>query len=757
VNAAEQAAYAYCSALFADLDGCLDGHELTILALPDRRVRWLSDHDPAVIAAAIVEVDSTPGVDAVYLSMGFARPGTPHHTPEGGTRRAGVADVDAILGVWVDIDVAGPGHVGGKRLPETREQALAIARSAGLEPTLIVDSGGGLHAYYLFAEPWVLDTPAAHAAAVTLVRNFQLTLGVHAHRLGRWVIDATHDLARVLRVPGSTNRKVEGAHRRVEVIEHHPDARYNPSDIEAALVEPEILDQLAAIGPVDLAAAGLSAGDLARIWRMTASRAYAERDYLPEWLDLALHEKIYHQSDPLLKVWNGGHPSGDDSATDLSLARRVADLALANPGGLDERDAAEIIMCWRRRNGRKIEKVDPHTRTDYVLRTIARAFTSARNQRRLIVELGRQGRDATAAQQATATHSLSPGEHSDDPIDRVVAARSGARDLGGATAAELGAASLHVLPDSGPDPPPDNPAADPTPDPPPTPIREHTAPILTPRVPRPPSGALLNPFGERAAFLTVELEELGTMLVGPKLAEVFHIWALQRRGRGATQERRLVVKVDRNIWPHRAPDAYVPGRPLTSGWWPAATFNKLAGWLRVLTQDLLVITEPPSAEAFQNRFGTSLIALWEPDTGSGSLVAVTQTAVITMLIDFPPLPDWAQAVEQGMPAIVQDQPRWSLDTPFTVLVRWSEFARHVRTHFALNPNPPTLAEMAELAGAELARTDVQDGQWRTLRRAYLDDDTWASIFHGAAVAEAQREERHGMHVIDPHDAHRRSR
>lgn len=789
MNAAEQAAHAYCSVLFADLDERLDGYELTILTLPDRSVRWLSDLGPAAVARAIREADTRVGVESVYLSMGLASPGTQARKPPGENRRMENPDVGALTHIWVDIDIEGPGHTSGKRLAPDEASVLRVLAESGLRPTMVVRTGGGLHAYWKLAEPIVFaeepDPAAAAERAAALVRNWQLTLALIAHRLGRWSVDSTHDFSRVLRAAGTTNRKVADDPRRVEIVTIDETAVYEPGDLEEHTAEQEYLDQF--VGMADWKGTdAVKPQVLMAIWRMVNSAEYRARGYMPEWLEYALEEGVLSKSDPFMKVWRDGKEGGDDSATDASLARRVADL------DMDERDAVEIIMCRRLRTGAKLEKVDPHKRLDYVQRTVGRAFASAKAAREKREAAAAEGKAAVAAQDAAAAREADRTPPV-NPVDRAATARSGARELGGAIAAELDQRAVQVRPDpvpaaapsAGPEEPP---TGTPPPEPEPEPATEvaaeepgEDAPVSAPDEPivdepadepvsapveepqpdepapaapgpetppvRPVTGPARSVWGTRTETQHNELEALSKTLLGQR-AEHVRIWRCQYRGRGAKQERRIVVRADAGYrWVGVPPESYVPGQPLTSGWWPSGTFDKLGGWIKVLRQDLLLITEPVKAEDFSARFGDSLVRIWEPDSSGGSLAAVTRDGLLSYLLDFPPVTSWADAVAQGMPLIVQDEPRWRLDTPFKVLVRWSDLGKHVRTQFAINVTPPVLAEMAELAGCPIAPTQTQDGRWRMVRRAYLSDDEWRTVLYGGSVAEQQQEDRHGMRVM----------
>jgi putative DNA primase/helicase len=115
------------------------------------------------------------------------------------TGRGTAADTLAVPGVWADIDVAGPGHK-HDGLPATISDALLVLVRSGLPtPTVVLSTGGGLSAWWKFSTP-LLDIGQAAS----------LSKHVHALLAGGSPgvkIDNVSDLARVMRAPGTTNRK----------------------------------------------------------------------------------------------------------------------------------------------------------------------------------------------------------------------------------------------------------------------------------------------------------------------------------------------------------------------------------------------------------------------------------------------------------------------------------------------------------------------------------------------------------------------
>ena len=162
----------------------------------------------------------------VYFGIGLQRDALPPNL-RGSSDKVGV-----IPGCWQDIDIRGPNHT-EKALPESLEQATELAYSFPLPPTMIIFTGGGVQPHWLFEEPRAFESDEQRREAQQLSRRFQATVQIEALKHG-WKLDNTSDLARLLRLPGTFNRKHEPVE--VRVLEYHPDRRYSPSDFERFLV-----------------------------------------------------------------------------------------------------------------------------------------------------------------------------------------------------------------------------------------------------------------------------------------------------------------------------------------------------------------------------------------------------------------------------------------------------------------------------------------------------------------------------------------
>ncbi len=207
--------------------------ELVVWTLPDKASRWCASiEDAARLAVELRDSrDVYYGVARQDRARAIEIAGRKRSTPPAPRNVRGYeASAVTIPGVWLDLDVAGPGHRGAS-LPPDRQTALALLAALPVEPTIIVRSGGGFHVYWLFHEPWILGSATERAAARRLVEKVQLAVRRRAAERS-WRVDATADLTRVLRLPGTLNHKGASEPRPVTVEVFRPEARCDPCDFD---------------------------------------------------------------------------------------------------------------------------------------------------------------------------------------------------------------------------------------------------------------------------------------------------------------------------------------------------------------------------------------------------------------------------------------------------------------------------------------------------------------------------------------------
>lgn len=144
--------------------------------------------------------------------------------------RGGDADCLEVPGLWLDIDVADGHHKTKLELPPDRAAARELLNDFPLKPTAVIDSGGGIQAWWLFPAP----LPAADVAEILPAWTF--TWQEFGRHRG-WHVDNVFDLARVMRIPGTFNHKTDPP-KPVKLVHLAPARRYNLDDLDGYTLVP---------------------------------------------------------------------------------------------------------------------------------------------------------------------------------------------------------------------------------------------------------------------------------------------------------------------------------------------------------------------------------------------------------------------------------------------------------------------------------------------------------------------------------------
>ena len=279
----------------------------------------------------------------IYFGLGLTK------KVYGKDRRPSNLQISGIPGFWLDIDIAGPAQK-KKNLPVSQEDALdLIEKSLPIKPTIIVDSGHGLHVYWLFKEPWIFESEDERAQAASLARRFVLSFKYHAAHRG-WAMDSVFDLARVLRVPGSINNKIKELPRECRVIQFNELSRANPDEFEFFLVDINELqdDNISSLLSKDKNPLGLflRPGANPPAGKME-TMSMVEPKFQPTW-----DRKRTDFKDQSLSVY------------EMSLA------ALAASYRWKDQEIADLLIAFRRRHGKDAKEINKGLRVDYITRTI---------------------------------------------------------------------------------------------------------------------------------------------------------------------------------------------------------------------------------------------------------------------------------------------------------------------------------------------------------------------------------------------------
>jgi len=248
-------------------------------------------------------IPSPPEVsEDIYFGV---HPSSVSKSPE---ERTTVEDIEAINCLYSDFDL--------KDFESSKNLIAAHLKELKPPPSVIVDSGGGYHCYWLLSEPFKLETQLKREIASSLQKSWVIYVGGDL---------AVHDLARILRLPGTYNLKYSPP-RKVKVVYENLDATYALTELQEYLPStinhrgetkwaiPQVVrpNDLSEQDIVDLARASEGGKKFLRLFRginsdyHSASEAdLAFCEILAFWTggDFEKIDRIFRLSDRMRKKW----------------------------------------------------------------------------------------------------------------------------------------------------------------------------------------------------------------------------------------------------------------------------------------------------------------------------------------------------------------------------------------------------------------------------------------------------------------------
>lgn len=192
-----------------------------VFSLPAKAARAIPASDLGGLHDVLAAM---PAANDLYFSPGLSA------APR--DERLSTDDIIGIPALWVDIDIKNEHAHAKHNLPASIADAMEILPD-NMAPSIVVHSGYGLHAWWLLRECWYFDTPAEFQQAKALLHRLHTFVKERADLRG-WHMDATFDICRVMRLPGTLNYKMKRAPIPATVIEHC-DLRYDPSELDDIL------------------------------------------------------------------------------------------------------------------------------------------------------------------------------------------------------------------------------------------------------------------------------------------------------------------------------------------------------------------------------------------------------------------------------------------------------------------------------------------------------------------------------------------
>ena len=138
-----------------ELWGTAPPGKVLIWTSPPKRSYWFTNYTKVDERAE--ELSKTTNV---YTGTGLAS----SNARVSERKRVIASNISAIAGLWADIDVAHEVHK-KKNLAPSLEAATEAVETLYYSPTILVDSGHGLQAWWLFEKPWVFRSNEERTAA----------------------------------------------------------------------------------------------------------------------------------------------------------------------------------------------------------------------------------------------------------------------------------------------------------------------------------------------------------------------------------------------------------------------------------------------------------------------------------------------------------------------------------------------------------------------------------------------------------------
>lgn len=211
----------FLEALFPDVP---DDGAILIWTLRGRRSHWATSVDDCL--PFIEEVN-----DDLYVGACLG-PRSILDNPNASRVRAKKNEVVAMPGLWADIDFAHDVHQ-KENIPPDIEAARALLDMMPVKPTIVLHSGHGLQAWWLFQELFDTAKTKDRERAHKIALGWETVLHRHASA-HNWTVDSVADLARVMRIPGTVNAKGD-VKVDVKLLELHDSQRYLEDTIEEFL------------------------------------------------------------------------------------------------------------------------------------------------------------------------------------------------------------------------------------------------------------------------------------------------------------------------------------------------------------------------------------------------------------------------------------------------------------------------------------------------------------------------------------------
>lgn len=287
----------------------------------------------------------------------------------GSNARAKIEQVEGISLLHIDLDILHPDKDVHKKenLPPTVEDAVNLIKEFPLNSSAIAFTGYGIHAYWFLQNFHLFDDGDDKIKYMQLLERFKILWRFRVQQKN-WAFDATQDIARVLRMPGTKNWKLKTEGVQTEIIEASL-ARYSYDDfqdilqnntvpqIEARPVIKNVIQLKPKVdSPNGFSGVNITVDPTADITGKQLEQLKATPKFKKTW---TRERKDLHDQSP--------------SSYDMALANTAVSL------GWKDQEVCNLLIAWRNKHGEEIKRLD------YFQRTINEARNTEAQLRQAII------------------------------------------------------------------------------------------------------------------------------------------------------------------------------------------------------------------------------------------------------------------------------------------------------------------------------------------------------------------------------------
>ncbi len=140
---------------------CSHGY-ITITTLPDRKTRWFKCTEIEKISKVAENLGKKMNV---FFGVGLRNEVLPNG------QRGSEKDILCVTTLYADIDIKGNAHA-QTSLPSSVNEATDFLHGLKIKPSIIVNSGNGIHGYWLLNKPFIIKSESDRKRISSIFKDF---------------------------------------------------------------------------------------------------------------------------------------------------------------------------------------------------------------------------------------------------------------------------------------------------------------------------------------------------------------------------------------------------------------------------------------------------------------------------------------------------------------------------------------------------------------------------------------------------------